>query len=54
MKQIPLRLPDELVDLIDERAARFGMSRNAWCEKALRYVVELPARSETVTQTKRF
>lgn len=41
--QTAVRLPPELLAKIDERAARYKMSRNAWIELALTRVVDMPS-----------
>jgi len=50
MKQIPLRLPDELVERIDARAEKVGLSRNAWLVKALDWAVNQPVTTRTVQE----
>jgi predicted HicB family RNase H-like nuclease len=43
LAQIALRLPPELLAMIDDRAKQTGQSRNAWIKIALGYVIaELP------------
>lgn len=42
MKQVALRLPDDLADKIDERVELVGVSRNEWLIRALRWAVEQP------------
>jgi len=49
MKQVQLRLPDDLAERIDERAERVGLSRHAWLVKALTWALEQPTRTITVT-----
>lgn len=48
-KQVLLRLPQELVDKIDERAGLTGRSRNNWCIAALNWVTDQPVRDTTTT-----
>lgn len=45
MKQVQLRLPDDLAERIDERAGKVGLSRNAWLVKALEWATEQPVRT---------
>jgi hypothetical protein len=49
--QIALRLPDEMLKAIDERAEYVAASRNAWIVKALAWALEQPLR--TVTKQER-
>lgn len=46
-KKVLLRVPDELAAAIDERAAKVGLSRNAWLVKALDWAVEQPVTTRT-------
>lgn len=41
-----MRLPEELVQQIDERAQRLGYSRNAWLEKALSRLVSMSVQTQ--------
>lgn len=50
--QVPLRLPRRLVRRMDERAKRFGMSRNAWAVLALTRLVDMP--SQVTQRQERF
>lgn len=50
MRQVMTRLPDDLVERIDERAASVGLSRNAWLVKALTWAVEQPVQTRTVKE----
>ena len=45
MKQVQLRLPDELAEAIDKRTEKVGLSRNAWLVKALEWALEQPVRT---------
>lgn len=45
MRQVQLRVDEQLLDRIDERAAKVGLSRNAWIVKALAWAVEQPIRT---------
>lgn len=47
MKQVQQRLPDDLAQAVEERAAKVGLSRNEWINRALRWAVEQPIRTET-------
>lgn len=47
-KPVFLRLPDELIARVDERAGKVGLSRNAWAERAFEWALEQP-----VTKRKR-
>ncbi len=42
MKQIALRIPDDLAEQIDKRVDKVGVSRNEWLVRALRWAVEQP------------
>lgn len=42
MRQVALRLPDDLAAKIDKRAETVGVSRNEWLVRALEWVVEQP------------
>jgi predicted HicB family RNase H-like nuclease len=42
MKKVLLRVDDKLLDRIDARAAKVGLSRNAWLVKALDWAVTQP------------
>ncbi len=48
MKQILMRLPDELGEAIDKRCEQVGLSRNAWLVKALEWAIEQPIRERVV------
>lgn len=48
MKQHALRMPDELAERVDERAARVGLSRNAWLLKAVEWALEQPTKERVV------
>jgi predicted transcriptional regulator len=50
MQQVTARLPDDLIERIDQRAASVGLSRNAWLVKALTWAVEQPIRTQTVKE----
>lgn len=50
MKQHALRLPDELAEQIDVRAAKVGLSRNAWITRALEWAIQQPAKTVTIKQ----
>lgn len=39
-RQVNVRLPTDLVELIDTRRAKKDLSRDAWVERALRYALE--------------
>lgn len=41
-KHVDLRLPDDLAERIDKRAATVGLSRNAWLVKALEWALAHP------------
>lgn len=41
-KHIDLRLPDDLAQRIDQRAAKVQLSRNAWLVKALEWALTHP------------
>jgi metal-responsive CopG/Arc/MetJ family transcriptional regulator len=45
MKQIQVRLPDDLAEQIDSRAEKVERSRNDWIVRALRWAVEQPIRT---------
>lgn len=45
MKQVQLRLPDDLAQRIDARAAKVGLSRHAWIVKALTWAEQQPIRT---------
>lgn len=45
MKQVQLRLPDDLAEAIDKRTEKVGLSRNAWLIKALEWALEQPVRT---------
>ena len=47
-RQIQVRLPEDLLERIDQRAKHVQMSRNAWLVKALAWAVEQPVRAVTV------
>lgn len=47
MKQVALRLPDDLAELIDVRVENLGISRNEWLIRALRWAVEQPVTTRT-------
>ena len=47
MRQVLMRLPDELGEAIDKRCEQVGLSRNAWLVKALQWAVEQPVRTVT-------
>jgi predicted HicB family RNase H-like nuclease len=49
-KPVLLRLPDDLAERIDERAAKVGLSRNAWAVRALQWAVEQPVTKRTRTE----
>lgn len=49
MKQVQLRLPDDLAARIDARAEKVGLSRHAWLVKALTWALEQPTRTRTIT-----
>ncbi len=42
MKKILVRTPDDLAAAIDQRAAKVGLSRNAWILRALNWATEQP------------
>lgn len=42
MKQIALRVPDDLAEKIDARVDKVGVSRNEWLVRALTWAVEQP------------
>lgn len=46
-KQVALRLPDDLLDRIDARAAKIGISRNAWLVRALGWAEGQPITTRT-------
>jgi len=46
-KKILLRVPDELVERIDKRAAIGDYSRNAWLVKAIEWALEQPVTKRT-------
>jgi hypothetical protein len=48
MKEILMRLPDELADAVTQRAERVELSRNAWLVKALEWALDQPVRVRTV------
>lgn len=50
MKQVQQRMPDDLANAIEERAAQVGLSRNEWINRALRWAVEQPIRTTTVKE----
>jgi predicted HicB family RNase H-like nuclease len=42
-----IRLDPHLLAAVDERAKRYKFSRNAWIEKALQRVVDMPRQTTT-------
>ena len=50
MKQIPLRIPAELVARIDTRADLVGLSRNEWLRRAVEWALDQPITERTVKQ----
>lgn len=44
-KQHALRIPDELMEAIEERRNKLGLSRNEWIVRALQWAVEQPIRT---------
>lgn len=50
MKQMPIRVPDELITRIDERAEKVGLSRNAWLTKAIEWALDQPVTTRTIKQ----
>lgn len=47
MKQVALRLPDELAAKIDQRAFQIGVSRNEWLVRALTWATDQPITKRT-------
>lgn len=45
MKQVQLRLPDDLAKRMDTRAQSVGLSRNAWLNKVIEWALEQPVRT---------
>lgn len=45
MKQVQLRLPDDLAERVDARTAAVGLSRNAWLNKVIEWALEQPIRT---------
>lgn len=45
MKQVQLRLPDDLAKRMDDRARSVGLSRNAWLNKVIEWALEQPIRT---------
>lgn len=50
MKQVQLRLPDDLAERIDVRAKRVGLTRHAWLIKALTWAEEQPVKTITTKE----
>lgn len=44
-KQMNVRLPEDLIESIDTRRQRKGLSRDAWVERALRYALRATDRT---------
>ena len=52
VRQIHVRLEQSLLTSIDERRARFKLSRNEWITKALQRAVDMP--TQVATRQERF
>lgn len=47
MRQHALRIPDELMIRIDERASSVGLSRNEWLVRAIGWALDQPVKTTT-------
>lgn len=52
-KQLNVRLPEELLQRIDERRTQVGLGRSEWVEKALTYMLQLPIRERPIETKER-